>query len=216
MPPPVVEPRPAKRGKVTYALEPCASGLVLCSGAIVDIRPTDLANLLSLKVPLHLIVDLRKIEPKPADLPIPPDYLFDWIPPQAAALASPLVVSAGEYAEWPAIIEQAWGNDAVICLFSHYDKPSLMEHLRQCLRAKPKQEDMTAGIVGYCWPGVMSMLLAHGMQNFVRNFFTGIDAVFLELPDLPDCWQVYGPGNTAKMIEDLGFVRQEPEPVKAT
>ena len=56
----------------------------------------------------------------------------------------------------------------------------------------------------------MSMLLAHGMHNFVENFFTGIDAVLIELPDLPENWQFYGPGSVAKMIDELGFVRKEP------
>jgi hypothetical protein len=214
-PPPMGDMRPTKRGKVTYSFELCASGLGLCSGSIADIRPTDLANLLSLKIPLHLIVDQRKLEEKPADLPAGAEYLFNWIPPEAAALASPVVVSAGQYAEWPALVEQGWGNDAVICLFSRYDKPSLMDHLRHCLQAKPKQHDMSAGIIGYCWPGVMSMVLAHGMQNFTQRFFTGIDAVLVELPDLPEIWQFFGPASTAKMIDELGFVRKEPEPAKA-
>jgi hypothetical protein len=207
---PVAEPRPAKRGKVTYAFETCHSGLVLCSGSTADIRPTDLANLLSLKVPLHLIVDPRKIEPKPAEPPGTVDYLFNWIPPEVAALASPIVLSADQFGDWPSLVEQGWGNDAVVCLFSHYDKPSLLEHLRQCLRAKPKQTDMSAGIVGYCWPGVLSMILAHGMHNFVGSFFTGIDAVLIELPDLPEVWQLYGPSAITKLIDDLGFARKEP------
>jgi hypothetical protein len=214
VPPPVSEFHPPKRSKVQYALEPCASGLNLCTGSTAEIRPTDLANLLSLKIPLHLIVDPRKLEVKPTDLPAA-DYLFNWIPPEVAALASPVVVSAESYAEWPSLVEQGWGNDAVMCLFSRYDKPSLMEHLRSCLQAKPKQSDATAGIIGYCWPGVMSMLLAHGMQNFTRRFFTGIDAILLELPDLPEIWQLFGPGPIAKMIDDLGFVRKENEPAKS-
>jgi pSer/pThr/pTyr-binding forkhead associated (FHA) protein len=210
MPPVAVEPRPAKRGKVSYIFETCESGLISCKGAVAEIRPTDLANLLGLKVPLHLIVDPRKIEAKPPELLARADYLFNWIPPEAAALASPIVVSAAEYADWPALVEQGWGNDAVVGLFSRYDKPGLLEHLRNCLRAKPKQADLSAGIVGYCWPGVMSMLLAHGMHNFVQNFFTGIDAVLIELPDLPEIWQFYGPSGAVKMIDELGFVRKEP------
>ncbi len=207
---PVAAPHPSKRGKVTYAFETCGSGLVLCSGSIDDIRPTDLANLLSLKVPLHLIIDPKKIEGPPPEPRGVFDYLFNWLPPEAAALASPIILSAEQFAEWPSLVEQGWGSDAVICLFSRYDKPNLLEHLRQCLRAKPKQADPSAGIVGYCWPGVMSMLLAHGMHNFAGNFFTGIDAVLIELPDLPDVWQLYGPKSITKLVDDLGFVRKEP------
>jgi hypothetical protein len=200
-------PKPLKRGTATYTLEPCASELVVCSGSTEEIRPTDLANLLGVKLPLHLIVDPRKIENKPVE---GIDYLFNWIPPEAARLASPVVVSAASYSDWPAIVEQGWGNDAVVCLFSRYEKPNLMEHLRNCLRAKPKQTEMSAGIIGYCWPGVMSMLLSHGMHNFVQNFFTGIEAVLIELPDLPEIWQIYGFSSIAQRIEDLGFVRNEP------
>ena len=60
------------------------------------------------------------------------------------------------------------------------------------------------------------MLLAHGMHNFVKNFFTGIDAVLLELPDLPEIWQFYGPSSIAKMLEELGFVRADPMKTKST
>jgi hypothetical protein len=207
IPPAVAPPPPVKRNKVSYTMEPCASDLVLCSGSTADINPTDLANLLSVKIPLHLIVDPRKIEAKPAG---PVDYLFNWLPAEAAPLASPIVVSAATYADWPTLLEQGWGNDAVVCLFSAYEKSSLMEHLRNCLRAKPKQTEMSAGIVGYCWPNIMSMLLAHGMHNFVQNFFTGIEAVLIELPDLPEIWQIYGPTSISKRIDELGFARGEP------
>jgi hypothetical protein len=183
--------------------------LAVCRGSAGEIRPTDLANLLSLKIPLHLIVDPRKAGGQPIEPAAAVDYLFNWIPPETAALASPLVVSAERFGDWPALVEQGWGNDAVICLFSRYDKPSLLEHLRHCLRAKPKQTDLSAGIVGYCWPGVMSMLLAHGMHGFVGSFFTGIDAVLLELPDLPEVWQLYGQSAITKMVDELGFVRKE-------
>jgi hypothetical protein len=54
------------------------------------------------------------------------------------------------------------------------------------------------------------MLLAHGMHNFVQSFFTGIEAALIELPDLPDIWQLYGFSSISQRIDDLGFVRNEP------
>jgi hypothetical protein len=138
--------------------------------------------------------------------------LFDWLEPHAAAVASPVVLSADDLAEWPALIERGWGKDAVICLFSEQPKPALLAHLRQAIRAKPQREDLGGGIVGFCWPSVMAMLLAHGAPAFVRRLLSGIDAVLLELPDLPETWQLYGGPRVAELLDELGLTREAPEP----
>lgn len=196
-----------RRDRVTYTLEPCPSGVSLCRGAVEELQPTDLALQLSMKIPLYLMVDVRKA----GTAPVPPEslagYLFDWLAPEVAALVSPIVLSH-EYAEWPGLVEQGWGNDSVVCLFTRYEKHRLLEHLRHCMRAKPNSKDVNNGILGICWPSVLSLLLAHGPATTVGSLLLGIEAVLVEFPDLPETWQLFGTSRVAEMLDELGLTRR--------
>ena len=123
-----VSPQP---GSVTYTVEKCDSGLTLCRGNNEEIPPPDLAVLLCQSCPAHLIVDFRNLgSPRPEELTAR-NYLFDWLPPPAADVASPLLIGQDDLLTWPMLIEQGWGKDAVICLFSQQEKSALLEHLRR-------------------------------------------------------------------------------------
>ncbi len=204
-------PRPAT-AEVSYTVETCDSGLTLCRGSVDDVSPADLAALVGEKIPLYLIVDFKKLEaPLPNELETAEHVLFDWLEPSAAVNVSPLVFSPEEFADWPALVEEGWGNDAVICLFCGQPKPELMSHLRRSLRAQPGQSDPSAGIVGYCWPSVMAPLLSHYAAESVERLLTGIEAVLVELPDLPETWQLYGRDSLADLLDQLGFVKEPSE-----
>lgn len=206
-------PAGKRRKAVAYTAERCESGLTLCRGELAEVHPTDLGLLLGQNLPLYLIVDLRKLgAPLPEDV-AQPDFLFDWLSPEAAALVSPIVVAQQETAAWPAMLEAGWGKDAVVCLFCKQEKPGLLEHLRLCLRAKRKRDDLGGGMVGLCWPSVLAMLLAYGAPGYVREVLTGIEAVLVELPDLPETWQLYGNAQVTELLDRLGFVRKAADKV---
>ena len=207
--PAYVAPAPIAQQR-SFAEEKCDSGLTLCRGAIEEIPPGELAVTLCSVFPAHLIVDFKKFgEPRPAELSAP-NYLFGWLEPQVADLVSPVVVSQDEYLSWPSLIDEGWGNDAVVCLFSQQEKPQLLEHLRQSLHKGPTDEQANA-IVGYCWPAVLGPLLSYSRPQFVKQLLAGIEAVLVELPDLPDSWQIFGGPQVAKVLRQLGFQEQPPE-----
>jgi len=58
----------------------------------------------------------------------------------------------------------------------------------------------------------MAMLLAHGAPALVRRLLAGIDAVLVELPDLPDTWQVYGESAVTQLLEKSGLMPQDGQP----
>ncbi len=206
-------PSARRRRGAAYTVERCESGLTLCRGELAEVHPTDLGLLLGQNLPLYLIVDLRKLgAPLPEDV-AHPDVLFDWLNPEAAAIVSPVVVAQQETASWPALLEAGWGQDAVVCLFCKQEKPGLLEHLRRYLRAKRKRDDLGGGMVGLCWPSVLAMLLAYGAPAYVREVLTGIEAVLVELPDLPETWQLYGDAQVTELLDRLGFVRKSAENV---
>jgi pSer/pThr/pTyr-binding forkhead associated (FHA) protein len=206
---PVTATRPPGRSVAHYTVERCDTGLTLYRGHVDEIAPQELAVALAQVFPPCLIVDFKKLESgRPSSL-ASPDYLFDWLDPLAAAAVSPVVLAPGELPTWPALIEEGWGEDAVICFFSRQEKAALLAHLRaaSCDNSDPKGRG--AASMGFCWPSVMAPLLAHYEPAFVKNLVRGIDAVLVELPDLPVTWQLYGDENLAKTLDRLGFVREE-------
>lgn len=198
--------RQSRQGKGHYSVEPCDSGLSLYRGNVEEIHPADLAALLGKSLPLYLIVDFRKIDP-PLPLPESPCYLFDWLAPEAAPLVSPVVITGQEHADWTELLRQGWGNDAVVGLFSKRARNELVEHLRRSVHAKGKRSDQSPGMIGFCWPSVMALLLSHHSPRFVNELLTGIDAVLVELPDLPETWQLFGDATLDGMLDSVGLVR---------
>lgn len=190
---------------VSFSEEACSSGLTLCRGQVEQLPPPQLAGLLARQISLYLIVDFRKLDLPPPDTLSERSYLFSWLPAEAAAAVSPLVIAAPEIREWPALVAQGWGNDALVCLFSRQDKPALVAHLQDAACVKGRKGDASSGMLGFCWPSVMAMLLAYGPPALVRRVLTGIEAVLVELPDLPDTWQVYGDSSVARLLEKTGL-----------
>ncbi|MCX7428311.1 MAG: hypothetical protein NTW96_22115, partial [Planctomycetia bacterium] len=119
--------------------------------------------------------------------------------------------SPGDWPGWPALIEEGWGEDAVICLFSRQEKAAILAHLRAACRDNSDPRGRGTASMGFCWPSVMAPLLAHYEPSFVKNLLRGIDAVLVELPDLPVTWQLYGDEKLAETLDRLGFVRKEDE-----
>jgi hypothetical protein len=189
-------------------VEKCDSGLTLCRGNNDQIPPANLAVLLCQSCPAYLIVDFRNLGSPPPEELASRNYLFDWLPPPAAAVASPVVVGQDDLLTWPMLIAEGWGKDAVICFFSQQEKSAVLDHLRHVIRAKPERQDTVGAILGFCWPSVASMLLAHSAPAMVQQLLVGIDAVLVELPDLPETWQVYGQARVADLLAEVGFSRK--------
>ncbi len=202
--------------KARFTVETCPSGLTLCRGSIEELGPGKLAARIGERLPPTLIVDFRKMgSPPPADL-AERNHLFAWLDPRAAEIASPLVIAASETGQWQQLLDGGWGNDSVVCFFSRTDRAALVEHFRRVARVKGPGGDRGGGVLGYCWPSVMAMLLAHGQTTMVRTLLAGIDAVLVELPDLPETWQVYGANSVVGVLEGLGLLREAAEPALAS
>jgi hypothetical protein len=190
---------------VRFTVEKCDSGLTLCRGTLDEIQPADLAVRLCRVLPVYLIADFGHMGSSPPEELTQPTYLFDWLDPVAAAVISPVIISQEDLLTWPKVVEQGWGSDAVVCLFSNQEKPLLVEHLRRVCRSKMNATDPNAAILGYCWPSVLAPLLSHYTPELTQQLLSGIDAVLVELPDLPDTWQVYGVGQVVDLLERIGF-----------
>jgi hypothetical protein len=196
---------PGKQKPIQYTVETCNSGLALFRGNVAEIKAAHVADVLARESPLHMTVDFRRLgEKPPAELPSR-DYLFDWLPPSAAANASPLVIAAADCAQWFPIVEAGWGEDAVVCFFSKLDKVEVRAQLRREVRAGGDS------IMGICWPSVLAPMLIYMRPADVEPLMKGIDAVLVELPDLPDTWQIFAPETFKQTLAKHGFVEEKNE-----
>lgn len=190
---------------VRFSVEPCSTGLLLCRGNATQLPPQDLAGLLAGHLPLYWIVDFRKLGLAPPVTGDDPSYLFSWLPPEAAGAVSPRILAAAETDEWPALVARGWGADALVGLFSRQSRTELVAHLQAAARVKSKKDAVSSGMLGFCWPSVMAMLLAYAQPALVQRLLAGIEAVLVELPDLPETWQLYGASGVVPWLEKIGL-----------
>ena len=203
-----------QRLSVPYTIESCDSGLTLYRGQIADLTPAKLALVLRLLHPLHLLVDLNRLGlPLPAGLG-EPQYLFDWLDGPAAKAASPILISPeAENDAWRPLVDEGWGGDALICLFSKMLAPELLAHLRSVCRGR---SGGASAILGYCWPGVLAPVLLHSPAKQVSRLMAGIEVVLVEFPDLPETWQLFGDAMLAQALNKFGFTPPLPPGVPET
>ena len=198
--------------KVTYTSESCGSGLTLYHGATESMAPALFAQIISRAHPLHLIIHLSKFDiPLPEELG-PPQYLFDWLDPAAQPAASPVLVTPGEQESWKPFVDEGWGQDSVICIFSSRPAADLLAQLRALCRAKSHGADDGQAVFGYCWPGVLAPLLMHSSKEMVGRLTDGIDAMLVEFADLPETWQLFGSDGLKDVLKAFGIRPEGPEP----
>lgn len=197
---------PPPKKPATYTVERCDSGLTLLRGNLSEITPGELAVRLTQFCPVYLLMDFSHLgAPVPEDVPRK-DYVFGWLDPAVAAGVSPLVLSQEELPHWPQLVDQGWGKDAVVCLFSRMQKGPLVEHIQAVCRTRQRGGEPGDAVIGCCWPSVLSAMLAHSPAATVQSLLAGIEAVLVELPDLPETWQVFGPAELRQRLDRAGLV----------
>ncbi len=191
-----------------FTAEKCPSGLTLCRGEIADTPAADVALRLSEKFAAHLIVDFRRLGQAPPKDVATVEFLFDWFRPDVAAAASPVLISQNDLATWPMLLEEGWGKDAVVCLFSNRDTAEVWGHLRRACRGKGHGDAPPTAVLGFCWPSVLVALLSHHVA-YSNQLCEGTHAILTEFPDLPDTWQLFGGPALPDSLDELGFEREK-------
>ncbi len=200
--------------KPSYRVETCSSGLTLITGLMFggDGEPAAISAVaapLAERLPGYLIVDFKKAGqpfPAPSGALIP---LSDWLPPEVAAVNSPLIITPAATIDRGALLDGVWDQDAAVVIFSQQSAELLVRHLRAAthlnLDGAMPAAGPTKGMLGYCWPSVLAPLLAFRTPAFVQSLLSGIEAVLIEIPDLPGTWQIYGGQSFVGVLTKMGF-----------
>ncbi len=209
-------PLPAMGASFTHELT--SSGLDLLRGAMFNAPgestcPSQLISQFGRRFAVYWIADLNK-----AGVPVPADWtsaepLFDWLPADVARTNSPLILPPSPSAKLSELIDQLWDEDALVAFLAESETPEIVTHLKASLhfnltgQVVPTEEQR--GMLGLCWPSVLSPLLSFGKPAFMAKFLNPFAGVLVEVPDFPSTWQLFAPREKPLPMEELGFRKSE-------
>lgn len=171
----------------------CGSGLTMFESAAADSPASVVARQLAERSQAYVLADLTKLKkPYPADAG-EPCYLLDWLVPEAQEENSPVLLSQENTPELFALVDEGWGQDGLVCLFSSLGWDDMLAQLRAASAYNPttgvqaERETMLA----FWWPNIFRLVLTHSPPANVRQLLGEIEAVLLESPD-GQKWQLFG------------------------
>lgn len=202
---------PAQRGgkiaKAVYTKKSCDSGLFQFQGVAPEPTPPVIAKSLSEHCPMYLLIDVNRVGIALPDQIANPDFLFDWLPKDAAAKFSPVLFPSNGPVNVFRLLEKGWGKNACLCLFSEENKDDLLDHLRLIARGQDSADGplpTEPELVGFCWPKIAAAMLLSSPHETADFLLTGIDAAFMESKG-PSRWQAFSGPAFSSALEQIGF-----------
>jgi pSer/pThr/pTyr-binding forkhead associated (FHA) protein len=195
-----------------FMAQQCISGLTVCRGHLEQIPMLALTQMLAVASPLYFVINFPILGKVTADEVERPDYIIDWYEPAVMAEASPVLIAAEQVEDWQPYFDDAWGNDALICLFSKKEQPQLLSHLRSLARSRVHADDRSQGALGFAWPSVLSHLLMSSQGDLTQRITDGIDMVLIEDQDHEELWQLFGDEGLPEFLSQFGMI-ESPEEV---
>lgn len=183
----------------------CPAGIFQFQASQPQSPPLNAIRRLAKVVPLSLLVNYSKLGLRPPAEP-QPVYLFDWIPMPIVTQLSPVFVSS----ETPIdamlpLIEQGWGQDAVVLIFSKSEAAQLIAHLRVATRGMTEATGtpIPKHMFGACYPSMVEPVVSNSDPEFAQFLFSGLDAILVESPATE--WSLLAPSHFIRVLEKAGF-----------
>jgi hypothetical protein len=129
--------------------------------------------------------------------------------PESTLPFTPALLGPGDAPDLAALVADAWGKGALVCLFSAQAKPELLSHLRASAQRSAEAADSSEGVgAALGWPRAASGLLQNGDPQAVAALLEGIDAVLIEAED-GEGFELFGSEALEDGLRRAGFVRDE-------
>ena len=199
----ITEKAHAQLGSVTATA--CPAGMFQFQASQPQSPPLNAIRRLAKIVPLSLLVNYSKLGLRPPAEP-QPVYLFDWIPMPIVTQLSPVFVSSETPIETMLpLIEQGWGQDSVVLIFSKWEAPALLAHLRIATRglSEATGTPIPKHMFGACYPSMIEPVVSNSDPEFAQFLFSGLDAILVESPSTE--WSLLAPSHFIRVLEKAGF-----------
>lgn len=173
------------------------------SPAVADATVTDAVARLCQGLKIHWLVDVRRLDRSLA-APLEPRYLFDWLHPQVASIASPRIVLPPERPDQTGLATEWWGRNAVLGFVTRMESEPFIHHLRWAARGfasdSPSAEPQAWG---FYWPHIMRSQLASPPSSQLEQLLADVDCVVLETEQRG--LQLHARANFLARLDNLGF-----------
>jgi len=173
---------------LALAREKCPSGIYVLDGISIDQLPLPvMVDLVRPLGPVFLLIDVsRGSMALPDDLDLTTGQLFHWLPPQLAG-SSPQLFALEDLPDWPNRVSDVLGSDGLVILQSDKGKAEVLAGLTKCLGGNPAGKKAFQGILGICWPSVMTATLQSQANEFASQLFTDVSLVIAETKNGKAC-----------------------------
>lgn len=187
----------------TCTAEPCSCGLMRFYGNEAGAAPLDIALRLADALPLYLVIDYAGLGLSPR---IGAPRLMNWLPRSLAEMKSPVVVSRRELSDFETLFKQAWGRDAVVCLYSDWEAQRLIEHLWIAARGQHRASAVAEPrhMLGAMHPGTLKTVLPQSAPAYADFLFSGVAALFFE-GSSSDEWELLAPAAFVGVLSSVGI-----------
>lgn len=197
-----------------------ASGLTCFGGDTGEIEPVKLAALLKRTTPLVLIADPHRIT-IPRSLADAPHYIYDWLDPIVRENISPLLIDVTDRGQWPLVVEEGWGSDALICCYTQtpFEKfATALQELGKVTSESVNSVGVADSLIGFAWPKILNAILDSQAVEVLDAWSQVVDFVFLEGNE-EETWNLVGQPTLGDTLRDLGLTEvtdeASEEPIEA-
>ena len=154
-------------------------------------------------------IDFGKLgQPVPEDLKHSP-RLFSWLPSEAAAIVSPVLITKDSTVGFAEIVANAWGKDALLCFGCNLDASAAAAYWQKAVIAG-EESAPPKGLLGYYIPSVVRQVLQHQTETQVAPLMSGLSWLLTEAPDVPGQWMLFGREKVEQSLTASGWTLAEP------
>ena len=159
------------------------------------------ASLLSETAPLFVLLSPLSVPDLAPEELAGGEPILNYMPEEVVRQRSPLLIPSDAIHDLPDLFEKAWGNNALICFVALAGFEELLEQIRTATRSDAKEE----GLVGICWPNVLSGLLTAGDKQLFEKKLPDVQAVLLEDAEHDNAWKLIAEPGFADLLSGIGL-----------
>ena len=111
---------------------------------------------------------------------------------------SPALFSTSELPDWQEYLKDAWGQDAVVVIYSDAGKSDTFANFLSVVNS-----GSDGSVVGACWPRILGSMLRDNTGDVVSRLMHGVKSILVESDS--DGWSLFSSEDQTPMLVQLGL-----------